>query len=258
MSSTDGFVAIPKHILQNSELNPESIVLYAHLLHYDRGPKGLGCIAKRSTLSKMSGLSLHKLRKAILNLEENGIISVIRRRNSLTDRIRINPDCRPKLSTPRRSGTSSAKAKSKTRTRQEVKKVNSYSLKSNKNTQDNKISCQNNSNSLVVEEKVTETPKIIPKTPPQRSNGIKPHPKHIEATKSLLRLLEGALRPQSYLYWFKDKIEVSYTDNKSVNIKCNNHAHTDWIKFHYSDLISKITNKEVSFCTDDYDGESFN
>ena len=258
MSSTEGFVAVPKHILYNSDITPEGTIVYMHLLHFDRGPKGLGCIAKRSTLSKISGLSHHKLRKAILNLEDNGIISVIRRRNSLTDRIRINPDCRPKLSTSSRSGSSSSKARPKLEPLNETKKINHSTIKSNKTKQVNKISSHNNSNSLVVEEKVTETPKISPKTASQRPNDFKPNPKHIEATESLLRLLEDALRPQSYLYWFKDKIEVSYTNNKSVNIKCNNHAHTDWIKFHYSDLISQLTNKEVSFCTDDYDGEPFN
>ena len=199
-------------------------------------------------------MSLHKIRNAILNLEENGIISVIRRRNSLTDKIRINPDCRPNLSTPRKSLGKPPLAKSKTRKTYETKKID-FSTISNNTIQDNKISSQNTSNSLTAKEKVKKQPKIIPKTPQQRSNDIKPNPKHIEATKRLLTLLEAALRPQSYLYWFKDKVEVSYAGDKSVNIKCKNQAHVDWIKFHYSDLIVQITNKQVSFCTDDYGGQ---
>jgi len=94
---SNGFVALPKLILQNPNLTPDSIILYCHLLHFDRNGSNQGCIARRSTLSRFSNLSLHRIRKGISNLEDEGIITVVRRRNGLSDRIRINPDCRPQL-----------------------------------------------------------------------------------------------------------------------------------------------------------------
>ena len=249
MSSTDGFVAIPKHILQNSELNPESIVLYAHLLHFDRGPKGLGCIAKRSTLSKMSGLSLHKLRKAILNLEENGIVSVIRRRNSLTDKIRINPDCRPNLSTPRRSGSSSAKAKSKTRTTQETKKLNSSSLRANKNTQDNNISSQSSSNSVNEKEITEKATEIIPKTTLQSTRVLEPNPILQSRTKAVRNDLRGSIREASYQQYFKD-ISVVNEDNNSLTLHTpKGNLYKDFITNRFYDDLKRIVGKEIVLIT---------
>ena len=94
-SNQDGFVMLPKLILNNTSLNPDAIILYAHLLHFDRGKGKLGCIAKRTTLANICGFSIHRVRRAVEMLEDQGIISVTRRRNSLTDKIRITPDCRP-------------------------------------------------------------------------------------------------------------------------------------------------------------------
>jgi hypothetical protein len=99
---SNGFVALPKLILQNPNLTPDSIILYCHLLHFDRNGSKQGCIAKRSTLERFSNLSLHRIRKSISNLEDEGIISVVRRRNGLSDRIRINKDCRPKINEPKK------------------------------------------------------------------------------------------------------------------------------------------------------------
>ena len=47
MLATDSFVAIPHHIIQNSNLTPDAIVLYGTLLHFDRGGSGRGCFAHR-------------------------------------------------------------------------------------------------------------------------------------------------------------------------------------------------------------------
>jgi hypothetical protein len=99
---SNGFVALPKLILQNPNLTPDSIVLYCNFLHFDRHGSNQGCIARRSTLSRFSNLSLHRIRKGISNLEDEGIITVTRRRNGLSDRIRINPDCRPQLNQPKK------------------------------------------------------------------------------------------------------------------------------------------------------------
>ncbi len=58
ISMSNGFVALPKFILQNPKLTPDSIVLYCQLLHFDRHGSKHGCIDRRETLSRFSNLSL--------------------------------------------------------------------------------------------------------------------------------------------------------------------------------------------------------
>jgi hypothetical protein len=249
MSSTDGFVAIPKHILLNTGLNPDSIVLYAHLLHFDRGSKGLGCIARRATLSRVSGLSLHKLRKAILNLEENGIVSVIRRRNSLTDKIRINPDCRPNLSTASRSKPSSVKAKPKTRTTQEVKKVNSSTIKTNKTIQVNKISDVESASS-VSERDITEKPtEIISKTGHQSTRVLTPVSIHQPRTKEVREEIRGGIRETAYHQYFAD-ISVTSEDNECLTLQTpKGNLYKEFILNTFYDDLRRIVGKEVKLIT---------
>ena len=249
MASTDGFVAIPKHILQNSELTPEGIVLYAHLLHFDRGPKGLGCIAKRSTLSKMSGLTLHKLRKAILNLEENGIVSVIRRRNSLTDRIRINPDCRPKLSTPKKSGSSSTEAKSKSRTTYETKKLNPSTIKTNKTTQVNEIGSQNNPN-VITEEKITDKhTEIVSKENVESTRVYNPTPILLLRTEVVREELKRSIREASYEEYFKD-ISVFSECNRILTLYTpKGSLYRDFITNKFCNDLNTIFDKHVRVIT---------
>ena len=249
MSSTDGFVAIPKHILQNSSLNPDSIVLYAHLLFFDRGSKGLGCIAKRATLSKVSGLSLHKLRKAVLNLEENGIVSVIRRRNSLTDKIRINPDCRPKLSTATRSPSSSKSTRLKNSSTQEVKKVNPSSLKTNKTIQVNKISDVESANS-VSETEITEKPtEIVSKTGRQSTRELTPLSIHQPRTEDVRNEIRGGVREAAYQQYFAD-ISVVSEDNECLTLQTpKGNLYKEFILNTFYDDIRKIVGKEVKLIT---------
>lgn len=243
--STDGFVIIPKHILQNSNLTPESIVLYAHLLHFDRGAKSKGCFCKRLTLSKVSGLSLHKLRKAISNLEENAIITVVRRRNSLTDIIRINPDCRHKLSTSSKSGSSCSSTKSRTSNTQEIKNFNPSSYKENKNTQVNKISRQDASNSVVVEE-LTENPtEITPKTGRQSTQVLKPYPILQPRTEVVRTQIRGVLRETTYLQYFSD-ISVVKEDNDCLTLHTpKGNLYKDFISNRFYDDLKEIVGKEI-------------
>ena len=249
MSSTDGFVAIPKHILLNTGLNPYSIVLYAHLLHFDRGSKGLGCVAKRATLSRVSGLSLHKLRKAILNLEENGIVSVIRRRNSLTDKIRINPDCRPNLSTSSRSKTSSSTTVSKSLNTQEVKKVNPSTIKINKTRQVNKISDVESANS-VSETDITKKPtEMVSKTTLQSTRVLEPVSIDQPRTEDVRDEIRGGIREAAYQQYFAD-ISVVNEDNECLTLQTpKGNLYKEFILNTFYDDIRKIVGKEVKLIT---------
>jgi hypothetical protein len=249
MSSTNGFVAIPKHILLNTSLNPDSIVLYAHLLFFDRGSKGLGCIAKRATLSRVSGLSLHKLRKAILNLEENGIVSVIRRRNSLTDKIRINPDCRPNLSTASRSKTSPAKVKPKTRITYGSEKVNSSTIKNNNTRQVNKISDVESANS-VSETGITEKPtEIVSKTGRQSTRVLEPLSIHQPRTDDVRNEIRGGIREAAYKQYFAD-MSVVNEDNECLTLQTpKGKLYKEFILNTFYDDMRKILGKEVKLIT---------
>lgn len=257
-NSHDGFVILPKFILQNKDLTPESIILYANLLHFCR-QGGRGCFAKRSTISKFSNMSLHKLRNAIKVLEDNGIISVCRRRNSLTDVIKITPDCRPPIKEARRPAR---QAISKPRTTQEIKVFDTFSLRDNNNTQENNI-CPTTTTTEVV-----TTPKKAVPTPNSSKNSHLsrrnqkthktsdisasndtpaplPNPIHQRATAELLGHLKTQIRPKSYEVWFGNSWiehetvnEVHFRSGKGIYV-------ADWIKDNYIGKLERITGKQV-------------
>ena len=87
MSEFKGFTQIPNAIMLNEKISANAKITYATLLFFDRGR---GCWAKKSFLSKRIGLSLHLIRKALIELVENNLINITKRHHGLTDVIRVN------------------------------------------------------------------------------------------------------------------------------------------------------------------------
>ena len=248
-TSSSGFVAIPKFILQNPDLTPESIILYANLLHFDRGKDSKGCYARRSTISKFSNLSLHKVRNGIKVLEEHGIITVIRRRNSLTDIIKITPDCRPPIKeVPIRAPKSRKPAQhtkplSKSRNTYEIKEFNTYLIEKNKTVQTNDI-C-----STRTTEVVTNTHKPHKNTSfAEQGTTIEPQPNklHQHATEVLLSQLKPLIRQKSFEVWFSNCWIENQTEH-SVHFRSGKGIYVaDWIKQNYIGQLKRLTGKQVT------------
>ena len=243
MSTTDGgFVALPKFILQNPSLTPEAIVVYCQLLHFDRG-SGRGCFAKRETISKFSNLSLHKVRNAIKVLEDNGIIEVVRRRNSLTDVIRITPDCRPPIKEAKQvkthSSRTSTKAVSITRNTQEIKPFNVSTNRDNKTIQTNYNLSPNTPKGV----KTNHENRV--KTEHEDTIEPKPNPIHEQATNELLEKLKPLIRQRSYDVWFAD-IWIEKDTEKEVTLRTAKGLYmADYIKDNYLSKLETISGKRV-------------
>ena len=245
-SVNDGFVILPKFILHNTNLNADAVRLYANLLHFDRGKIGLGCIAKRSTLSQICGFSIHRVRKAVKLLEDEGIISVIRRRNGLTDRIRITPDCRP----PTKSSTSKPKSRKKRVAESSSLKaepnIKLSSYKANKTKQGNKRVLD-----TITSSPSTDKSHLHPKQPPKPSvestPPLTPIPKHQPATERLHDDIKGVIRPHSYSYWWEGKTAIENEDANSITIRCIDDFTADWLHTNYLSLVEGISGKKVIF-----------
>ena len=87
MSEFKGFTQIPNAIMLNEKISANAKITYATLLFFDRGR---GCWAKKSFLSKRIGLSLHLIRRALIELVDNQLINITKRHHGLTDIIRVN------------------------------------------------------------------------------------------------------------------------------------------------------------------------
>lgn len=265
MHSQSGFIILPKFILQNKSLTADCIVLYANLLHFDRGSVGRGCIAKRSTIATFCNFSVRRVRNAVNLLEQEGIISIIRRRNSLTDRITINPDCRPPtkstnipapkkdLSTPTiQPGQSGVDDNAPVR---EVRKTQLSSI-NNKTKQVNNIS--------TCPKKVLNSPKetgadgkIISHSPLKPTQVQAPIPKHLSRSKpvkssynpllvKILYHLQKDLRKTSYDNWFSDTWIDEVTDDEIKLITPKDANSANFIHENYASKLERIAGKKVS------------
>jgi len=240
-SMSNGFVALPKLILQNPNLTPDSIVLYCHLLHFDRNGSKHGCIARRETLSKFSNLSLHRIRRGLATLEDEGIITVTRRRNGLSDRIRINKECRPKinepkkvqapkkhLSTPRAGADLSGTDELKPSNTQEIKDFNVSTIKNNKITQVKEIETTRTDLKGSVEEMKGPTDYYLRRCSLERRRQIK-----------------KSIRPQPFNEWFSNSWVV-HEDLERIKlaIPANDYA-ADFVNQIYANKLHQITGKSV-------------
>ena len=239
---SNGFVALPKLILQNPNLTPDSIVLYCHLLHFDRNGSKHGCIARRETLSKFSNLSLHRIRRGLATLEDEGIITVTRRRNGLSDRIRINKECRPKINEPKQV----RKPKKHLSTPQppadlpgpgelkpsnsHVKDFNSTLIKNNKNTQVVSKIDSIGTNQLEVDKEDMKGPTdyYLRRCSMERRRQIK-----------------KSIRPQSYNQYFSNSWVV-HEDLERIKLAIPADDYTaDFINQTYADKIKNITGRNI-------------
>ena len=229
-----GFVVLPKFLLQNPSLTPDSIVLYANLLHFDRGG-GRGCFCKRETLSRFSNLSLHKIRNAIKVLEDNGVISVVRRRNSLTDVIKITPDSRTPIKESRRS---IRKPVSKPRNTQEVKEVNTSTRRDNNIVQRN--------NTCPTDEGVQTNPQQGVESTREGTTVPEPNPIHQRSTEEFLGTLQPQIEPRTYSVWFKDTWIETETETE-VTLRTSKGLYVaNYLKENYLTKIETITGKRVT------------
>ena len=237
----DGFVMLPKFILQNKSLTPCSIITYLNLLHYDRN-NGNGCFASKETLAKLCNISLFQVRGALKLLEKEGIISITRRYNGLTDVIRINPDCRqPSKRAPARPTRKPRSRVSVSHQPIDVKKLPAHYIKSNKTITNNNI-LDTRATEVVKKQKTTEN---TGKPEHQVSTKLTPNPKLTPLTKTILDAIQPRIRPQSFTTWFADIFVENETDSHLEIVTPGGRQVAEWINEHYLSLLKDVAGKEV-------------
>lgn len=212
MSAVKGFTKCPNDILFSRKLTPNAKLLYTSLNYWDRG-HGRGCFASKATISSMVGLSLFQVRNALRELAEELLITIEKRGQGKTDVIFLTSGCEVSSTLP--------------------------SI-----IEEEEVIEEELPNKPLEKVKTTQT--TLPHQP-QSTPTIRPIPKYLLETSRLMQLIKDAIRPQSYLFWFEDKVCVSYEDEKRVELSCVDNFTKDWLKENYTSLVEKVCGKKVSF-----------
>lgn len=228
-----GFVMLPKFILQNTALTPCSIVLYANLLHFDR-KNGNGCYCKKETLARFCNMSLFQVRASLKILEAEGIISILKRYNGLTDVIKINPDCRPQQKSKRVKQSSQSLG---------LRNPSASSIIKNNTTQVNNIRRTETPEGVVKQQPKKDTIEGI--SPAQPPTTITPNLKYAPLTKTILDQIRPQIRPQSFSTWFADVFVEKETDTEVEIFTPGGVQVAGWLKEHYLSLLEGVAGKQV-------------
>ena len=205
MKKVKGFTKVDnENVLFNMNLTPFSKLVFTYLIYYTRNGSGV-CFCKKTTLSKMVGISLYHLRKSLCELEELGLINITRRRQGNPDDIRVNDF---KVKSEQVSTTN-------TLYEEDLKDKNSNHSKSTLSDKTKKV--QDNP----PDKNVLDTTPTTKDTQPTnqdvcnhltRPNDVEPIP---EPTERLKRRLTSILRVKSYEHFFKSSVVLELNEQET-------------------------------------------
>lgn len=196
-----GFTKVDnENVLFNMNLSPFSKLVFTYLIFYTRNGSGV-CFCKKTTLSKMVGISLYHLRKSLCELEELGLINITRRRQGNPDDIRVNDfKVKPEqVSTPNTLYEEDLKEKNSNHTN--INESSSKPLEKNTYRFDKDISPPPETDTLPTRTSLIDTP---------RPNDVKPIPEPTERLKSRLKSI---LRVTSYEHFFKSSVVLELNEH---------------------------------------------
>ena len=217
-----GFTKLDNELLFSPELSAYSKLVLASLNYYTRNGKGQ-CFAKKTTLAKMIGISLHFLRKSLNELEEMQLIHITRRGQGNPDIIELVSSSSPGESLPPSII--------------EEDKLEVESAVSTKNEDEITKEIGN-------EPAATET---TPEIPPETPNDIEPIQEYLEETETLTKCLRHSMREVAFSTFIDGKVCISYADKEKMLIKCAD-THTQyWLSTSYRGMVERITGKRCEF-----------
>jgi len=212
------FVQIPSELITDTSVSPLELRLYILLM--DLGFKGRGfSFAGHKYLGKLLDSHPQTIAKSLKNLCELGWIKVTRVGLNRNDKIR----CLKTVQKEKRSEPPVSIKNKGSHIGHSINRINKEKIIEG-----------------TIQKTTVDKYKTTPPTPI-------PIPKYQDDTRQLLSLIEQAIQPKSYSYWFQDKVTISYVDETSINISCLNNTNIQWLKRHYTDILNKITGKKVSF-----------
>lgn len=237
-----GFSKIENNLLFSNDLSVYSKLTLTALNYYTRNGKGK-CFARKSTLSKMIGISLYKLRKALNELEQLELINIERPGLGNPDVIRVK-NLRSECAKTSHSPSSIIEEAVKREEEKDVltEKVQEVSTNTDEPEPDKDFLSTETDNQ--------------PETPLESSQDIEPIPEHLEPTRQLTDGFKRVLRAASYTAFIQGKIAVSQEDDEQITINCINSFIKDYLSENYTGNAEKITGKRVRFITlhGEYDG----
>lgn len=217
-----GFTKLDNELLFSPELSAYSKLVLASLNYYTRNGKGQ-CFAKKTTLAKMIGISLHFLRKSLNELEEMQLIHITRRGQGNPDIIELVSSSSPGESLPPSNI--------------EEDKLEVESAVSTKNEDEIPKEIGN-------EPAAKETTAVLPPETPQ---DLEPIQEYLEETETLTEDLRHSMREVAFSTFIAGKVCISYADKEKMLIKCAD-THTQyWLSMSYRGMVEKITGKRCEF-----------
>lgn len=213
-----GFTKIDNNILFSKELQPLSKLVLTSLTYYTRNGGG-SCFARKTTLSRMLGISLYHLRKSLRELEQKHLIHIVRKGQGRPDNIYLN-DFNSAIENP---------SSQHTIIEEELKKEE----------EDETIATE------VAQQKQKKTYKTTAISQPAPPTTITLEPKHAPLTKTILNKIQTQIRPAGFEAFFKDAFVASDTDTV-VEIFTPRGVHVaGWIKDHYLSMLKGVAGKQV-------------
>ena len=242
MKDLKGFSKIDNNLLFNNDLSPYSKLTLTMLNYYTRNGKGK-CFARKTTLSKMIGISLYKLRKALDELEQLGLIHIDRPGLGNADVIRIKnlkPEC---LKTPHQPSTIiEEEVKEEEEENISTKDVDSITPKEDEPAPDKHLE--------------PDTSKSSPNSGRQQAQTPPTKPQHLQ-TLTTIKTLKPLLRDNSYNHFasynnfFSNISVIDETDDTIYLATPNDEIIANFIQEQYSSKIGKILGKEVKISSID-------
>lgn len=225
-----GFTKLENEHLFSTELNPYSKLVLASITYYTRNGKGQ-CFAKKTTLARMIGISLHFLRKSLMELEEMRIINITRRGQGNTDVITL--------------GSRSSRDET-------LATINSIEEKDLE--EENAV--QNQNLEVLEAEKPNHTEEPVSLHGDRVENAcddqgaikpLQPLPEYLEETETLQGDLRRSMREMAFNTFIDEKICISYADKEKIIINCLDHHTAYWLNQSYKGLFKKLTGKRCEF-----------
>ena len=243
MKDLKGFSKIDNNLLFNNDLSPYSKLTLTMLNYYTRNGKGK-CFARKTTLSKMIGISLYKLRKALDELEQLGLIHIDRPGLGNADVIRIKnlkPEC---LKTPHQPSTIiEEEVKEEEEENISTKDVDSITPKEDEPAPDKHLE--------------PDTSKISPNSGRQPRQTPPTKPKHLNTLKTITTKIRPLLKDNSYNHFisynhFFSNISVIDETNDTISLATpNDEIIANFIQEQYSSKLGKILGKDVKISSID-------
>lgn len=213
MDNPKGFTKVYNNQLFSTHLSPISKLVLIGLSYFDR--TGRGCWCKRETLSKYLNISLYQLRKSLLELETEELITITKRHNGLTDIIKVNQEPSVKTSPHR------------------VKKTTTPYI--------------NIIEEDCIEEDLdvsTDTEKGLEETTETSIDGVEEEISE-EETQPIYNTIKENINSKSYAVWF-DELRIKKLTENDIVFSSKSNLVVDWLSKHYISRLETLLSKKVS------------